>query len=230
MTRLQWLLLALAVAAAAVLVGSWDRAGEGNADAGSGAGGGEPDLYMQNAVISQYDVAGNLSYRLKATAIAHFAGRRVTELTAPALTLMRGDGPPWIASAAHGEVTYTQPDNAAVGSSLLGSSLLGSAAPTPTRVANGGVDATAVAGEAIHLSNGVVLSRSDAEHFVRLTTSQLTLMTATRAAATNTPVLIVTDTGRTIASGMAGELETGRLQLFSDPRQRVNTIVNSLQP
>ena len=106
MTRLQWLMLVLAVAAAAVLVGSWDRHADDGASTVGVSGGGEPDLYMENAVISQFDAVGNLRYKLQAAEISHFAERRVTHLRAPELTLLRDDGPPWIAHAAHGEVVY----------------------------------------------------------------------------------------------------------------------------
>ena len=103
MKRLQWLLLALAVAGAAVLVASWDRGADDTSASVSSSGGGEPDLYMQNAVISQFGAAGDLRYQLRAAEISYFADRRVTRLHAPALSLLRSDGPPWVAAATNGE-------------------------------------------------------------------------------------------------------------------------------
>ena len=226
MTRLQWVLLALSVAAAAVLVGSWDRSADKEAITREDANEGEPDLYMEKAVISQFDVVGNLRYQLKASKISHFADRRVTQLQAPALELLRNDGPPWVATAADGQVDYAAPAAAASAEEKNPAALHTDRDTTNSMTILGG-SATA-SYETVHLTNGVTLSRNDGVHYVRLTTNRLTVMPVTRDAQTDAPVLIVTDTGRTIASGMSGELETGRLQLFSDSRQRVTTIVNSL--
>ena len=225
MNRLQWLLLALAVAAAAILVASWDRGVDDGAGSHAGPTASEPDLFMENAVISQFDAIGNLRYRMRAQRISHFADRRVTRLLAPAMQLQRSAGPPWTARAAQGEIDYTDP-----GGSLFDATIAAPATtPNPagaTASATASETASESASETVRLTRDVVLSRNDGAHFVVLTTERLTLLPSLRTAYTDATVLIVTDTGRTIAHGMAGELETGRLQLYSAPRQRVTTIVN----
>jgi sulfate adenylyltransferase subunit 1 (EFTu-like GTPase family) len=62
---------------------------------------------------------------------------------------------------------------------------------------------------------------------VRLRTERLTIRPLAKTAQTDLAVIIDTDTGRTVAAGMRGELETGRIALTSGSRQRVTTVVQS---
>ena len=63
-----------------------------------------PDLYMQQAAVTQYAQDGKLRYRLDAKAIRHFEAQRVTQLEAPTLTLNRAPQSTWVASANTGTV------------------------------------------------------------------------------------------------------------------------------
>lgn len=210
MNRLQWLLLALAVAGAGVLVASWDWRADDDADTTSANHSDEPDVYMENAVVRQFDAAGNLRYQLKARQITHFSSPRHTSMTEPALVLMRADGPPWLASADAGEMKYVDKP----------------AAPQVPSVST--TASLPLSDEAVELTRHVVLSRNAGPQFIRVTTDHLTVKPADRTAQTDAAVLILTNTGRTIAVGMEGELESEHLRLFSDPRQRVTTLVHSL--
>lgn len=214
MNRLQWLLLALAVAGAGVLVASWDWRADDDAGTASASGSDEPDVYMENAKVRQFDAAGNLRYQLTAQQITHFSSPRHTLMTRPSLTLVRADGPPWLASADRGEMNYA--DNGAAAHVVKQGPL--------ARESN----AESMTDETVELAQHVVLSRAAGTQFIRVTTDQLTIKPTERTAHTDAAVLIVTNTGRTIAVGMEGELESEHLRLFSDPRQRVTTLVHSL--
>jgi len=63
-----------------------------------------PDLYMQQAAVTQYADAGDVRYELRAIEIRHFESERITELTSPTLTLNRAPQSAWIASARHGTI------------------------------------------------------------------------------------------------------------------------------
>ena len=63
---------------------------------------GEPDIYMESAVVSQYRADGSLEYRLEAERASHFQGEATTRLTQPRLTLLHHARPPWIVTSNEG--------------------------------------------------------------------------------------------------------------------------------
>ncbi len=221
-TRLQSLLLALTIGLTVALTWRFQLESPGDGPAARASTG--PDLYMEGAVIDQFDDAGALRYRLTASAIAHYpaadraadqaadgaadsaadqAGEAargsggVTRLRSPVLALLQPGAPAWEARARFGEVRSTA----------------GTAGKPRSDV--------------VVLSEQVELAQRRGKGNVRLRTERLTIQPLTRTAQTDLPVIIDTDTGRTVAASMRGELETGRIALTSGSRQRVTTVVQS---
>ena len=65
-----------------------------------------PDLYMEDAIITQYQGDGTLKYELVSTRIRHFEDRNLTRLDTPDLQMHQTDNPPWSARADEGEIKY----------------------------------------------------------------------------------------------------------------------------
>lgn len=65
---------------------------------------GEPDVYMQDALISQFRPDGSLQYRLAAREIQHYQGESRTQLSEPYLTLHDETGAPWQVRARTGAI------------------------------------------------------------------------------------------------------------------------------
>lgn len=63
---------------------------------------GEPDFFMEGAVVHQYRDDGTLEYRLQAAQIRHFEARAETHLSAPELAMHHPDQAPWLAKARTG--------------------------------------------------------------------------------------------------------------------------------
>ncbi len=64
----------------------------------------EPDLYMEEAKITQFKDDGSIQYRLSAKEIRHFEDEQFTRLLAPNLELHTESGPPWQVRSALGEI------------------------------------------------------------------------------------------------------------------------------
>jgi lipopolysaccharide export system protein LptC len=72
---------------------------------------GEPDFIMEGALISQFDVDGQLRYRLMAEEIRHFEADSLTRMLQPRLSLHDGAEPVWQVSARVG--TLHRPERGA---------------------------------------------------------------------------------------------------------------------
>lgn len=79
--------------------------------------------------------------------------------------------------------------------------------------------------EVVFLRDSVVLEQRDSPRQLRLTTQSLYVYPERRFAETSQAVMIDTSAGRTMAVGLAGDLDAGTLNLSSDAAQRVHTIV-----
>lgn len=66
----------------------------------------EPDLYMEDAVITQYQDDGTLRYELASSRVRHYQDRDLTRLDTPDLQMHQTDHPPWSARADEGEIRY----------------------------------------------------------------------------------------------------------------------------
>lgn len=69
---------------------------------------GEPDLYMRDALITEFDADGSMKYQLASQQIRHFEIDQLTRLTNPKLSLYNPTQPPWQISSEHGYIRETQ--------------------------------------------------------------------------------------------------------------------------
>jgi lipopolysaccharide export system protein LptC len=154
-----------------------------------------PDLYMENAQITQYGRDGGVQYRLDSNTIRHFDLENLTRLESPVFELYRTGRLPWLVRSTHGYIRYrTQ-------------------TPPPQE-------------EVVYLRENVQLEqRAGDGEYVKLTTDALYVYPDRRYAETDRPVMIDTNSGRTTAVGLKGDLSRGLLMLFSAADAKVHTIV-----
>ncbi|MCB1684793.1 MAG: LPS export ABC transporter periplasmic protein LptC [Pseudomonadales bacterium] len=156
---------------------------------------GEPDLHIEDAVISQYAAGGSMKYRLSARQIRHFDSQRATRLTEPDLILYREPHPPWRITAERGFIRPRQGSTDASEEQVF----LRDNVRMQQQTGNGG--------------------------FLSLGTTSLTVYPDSRYATTDQDVMIDSDLGRTQAGGLNGDLQQGNLELTSDATHRVHTIL-----
>ena len=155
----------------------------------------EPDLYIEEAIITQFRKDGALKYRLESQEIRHFELDRVTYLQAPELTLYSVENPPWHLASEHGDIHQSL--------TLAG-------------------DAEEVV--ALRESVTVRQQFADGR-YTSLYASSLDLYPDRQYAETDQSVMIDTEVGRTLAVGLEAYLERGLLKFSSTAEQRVHTIV-----
>jgi lipopolysaccharide export system protein LptC len=97
-----WLIAAVASLVIFIWLAVFDSPQPDNVPSGHDAT--MPDLYMQQAAITQYGDDGKVRYELLAIEIRHFEADKVTQLKAPTLTLNRAPQPAWVATARQGTV------------------------------------------------------------------------------------------------------------------------------
>lgn len=154
-----------------------------------------PDLYMEGAAITQYGRDGGVAYRLDSATIRHFDVENLTRLEAPVFELFRAGGLPWHVRSTHGYIRYR------------------TQTPPPQE-------------EVVYLRENVLLEQGTGDgDFVKLTTDALYVYPDRRYAETDRPVMIDTNSGRTTAVGLQGDLGRGLLKLFSAADTKVHTIV-----
>jgi lipopolysaccharide export system protein LptC len=155
----------------------------------------EPDLYMENAIITQYQPTGEMKYQLASYQIRHFERDNLTRLAAPTLTLHNTTQPPWQVESDHGYIRRrANPDGA------------------PEEVVYLRKD--------VALEQRYADGRR-----LRLESPSLYIFPDREYAETAQNVMIDTDVGRTTAVGLRGDLQRGLLKLSSSAQQRVHTIV-----
>jgi lipopolysaccharide export system protein LptC len=162
-------------------------------------GSGEPDLYMHDAVISQFQDDGSLRYDLKSKQIRHFQSHELTQLEAPDLHMRQTENPPWTARADYGEIRLEP-----------------AADQSPPE---------AQRHEVVHLRHHVHLEQTRGERFISLTSDELYVYPERQYAETDQAVMIDSNAGRTKAVGLSADLNRSVLNLQSDENQRVHTIV-----
>lgn len=157
---------------------------------------GEPDIYMESPVVSQFREDGTLEYRLIAQHASHYQRDSLTLLTEPHLTLLPRQGPQWTVSARQGILHRPPP---------------------------GGAD---VPEETVVLEEDVLLERSapDGEP-LRLATPSLRLFPRRQYAETDRDVMIASSFGRTTATGLEGDLQSGVIRLYSMDDSPVRTVL-----
>ena len=155
----------------------------------------EPDLYMEDATITQYQEDGSLKYQLVAAEIRHFEAAQITRLITPSLKMHSPGKPPWNVSASYGYIRQRA-------------------------LPSGSHEEVVFLRE-----NVLLEQKYDDGQQVKLVSPSMYLYPDRQYAETDQDVMIDTDVGRTQAIGMKGDLQRGLLNLFSRSDQRVHTIV-----
>ena len=156
---------------------------------------GEPDIYMESAVISQFQDDGTLQYRLAAQQVRTFDDDRRAYLVGPDFSLYSPTAPPWRVSAREGD--------------LYGF----------------GEDADARVGVLVLSGDVVLHQTDPGRGFTTVRTTELTVRPEPRYAETERDVMIETEAGRTFAQGLKADLERRILNLQADADGPVHTIV-----
>ena len=156
---------------------------------------GEPDLYMEDAVISQFQDDGALQYRLTAQQVRTFDAERHAELINPHLSLHSPAAPPWEISARRGHLKGW-------------------------RDGLDGQDAVLVLNGEV-----VLRQTDPQRGFTRMRTTELRVRPEPRYAETERDVMIETEAGRTVAQGLKADLERRILNLQAGADGPVHTIV-----
>ncbi|MXY05912.1 MAG: LPS export ABC transporter periplasmic protein LptC [Gammaproteobacteria bacterium] len=156
---------------------------------------GEPDLYMESAVINQFQDDGTLQYRLAAQQVRTFDADRHTLLIGPDFSLYSPTAPPWRVSARRGELHGLR-DGAEEREGVL-----------------------VLSGEV------VLHQTDPERGFTTVRTAELRVHPEPRYAETQRDVMIETEAGRTFAQGLKADLERRILNLQADADGPVHTIV-----
>lgn len=173
------------------------RPGEGRVAELPPALAGEPDLTLEDSVITEYRPDGRPRYRLAARRLSQFdeprRGSRVAQLTAPRLLLYGRDAPPWHVRGDEGELYRTD--------------------------AGGGE-------ERLELRGNVVLAQRRGADRSEVRTAALTVYPAERRARSKQPVAIAVGVGRAAAAGFEADLGSGAMTLHSSAGQRVSIVLD----
>ena len=156
---------------------------------------GEPDIYMESAVINQFQDDGTLQYRLAAQQVRTFDADRHTLLVGPDFSLYSPTAPPWRVSARRGELKGLRDGAEAREGVLL------------------------LSGEV------VLHQTDPERGFTTVRTAELWVHPEPRYAETERDVMIETEAGRTFAQGLKADLERRILNLQAGADGPVHTIV-----
>jgi len=156
---------------------------------------GEPDLYMEDAVITRFRPDGTLEYSLASAQIRYFESQHLTRVLNPSLTLHNDGQPPWNVMSDQGYLHRRA---------------------TP----EGGTEEVVYLRSNVRLAQ-----RFDDGRHVELKSAALYVYPDRQYAETDRDVMIDTDVGRTTAAGLHGDLKQGLYHLVSNAEQRVHTIV-----
>ncbi len=149
---------------------------------------GQPDLYLLDADIAQFDALGNLHYELRSRHIRHFENDGMTRLQEPTLTLHTDPRAPWQATARRGFIRR---------------------GPAPGE--------TGAMEEVVFLRESVELEqRLPSGSFMRLRTPSLYVYPDREFAQTSDSVMIDTEVGRTVGRGMRFDMSKAILNVFSN--------------
>ncbi len=196
MNRLRWLTLLLVIAGLLWLVSQPETTQQHNESLPPELLG-QPDLYLLDADIAQFDLLGNLHYELQSKHIRHFETDGITRLEAPTLIMHSDPVAPWRSTAERGFIRQT---------------------PDP----QGSMEEVVFLRESVELEQ-----RHDNGSFTRLRTPSLYVYPDREFAQTSDDVMIDTEVGRTVGQGMRFNLASAALEVFSgdDADTRVKTII-----
>ncbi len=182
---------------------------------------GEPDVFMEQATITQFTPNGKPKYKLYSQQLRHFEREQITRLAQPEMILYATEEDsgqkaenPWMIQSRHGYIRQRP------GASAL------SPGPEAQLVSVASGDPVSGDREIVFLREAVKLSREDRNGTaMALKTQTLYIYPHRQFAETDQPVMIDSRVGRTKAAGFTGNLKTGIFKLASNNEQRVHTIV-----
>ncbi len=148
----------------------------------------EPDLYVSNTEIRQFDAEGRLAYELRAGEARVYEATGLALLEEPRLTIHRPPDPPWQVRARHGKLELLNRGTDAQRDRVQ----LSEAVELYQREADGG--------------------------FLRLRTDYLDIHPGQQYALSDQTVIIDSDAGRTTATGLLAHLEAGRFLVGASAR------------
>lgn len=156
----------------------------------------EPELTLEEGVITQYRPDGSARYRLAARRLSQFEaarhGDRVAEIVGPRLVLYGPDAPPW----------HVRGDRGAL-----------------YRANDGGGE------DRLELHGNVMLTQQRGTERSEVRTAALTVYPAERRVESARPVAIVASIGRARAVGFEADLDSGAMTLRSAAGQRVSIVL-----
>lgn len=68
----------------------------------------DPDLYMSNASLTQFDEQGAIRHRIQASKFTHYPASDITTLMSPKITLYKDSAPPWTIKSNAGRILPEQ--------------------------------------------------------------------------------------------------------------------------
>ena len=155
----------------------------------------QPDLYLEDATITQFRPDGTLHYRMHVAEATYFDEGGRAEVAAPVTEFFAGPSSPWRIESARGEVRNVATPSGAVEerADLAGDVVL-------SRTAQG--TSVELRTQALTVYPSRELVRGDQPVMIRRDSG-----------------------GRTTAAGFEADLASGRIRLFSDADERVSIVV-----
>ena len=158
----------------------------------------EPDLYMVNAIIDQYDERGQPKHKIKALKLTHYPATDITTLEMPRVKIYLEDtASPWDIESNFGRLTPKSNNQS-----------------LPNREE-----------EVVELWERVFAQQTRLSgDFVNIRTEQMTVYPDRDYLESRDKVYLDDQSGRTTAGAMNAYLEQTRYEFFTNNIQRVNTI------
>jgi len=155
----------------------------------------EPDLYMVNAVITQFDQTGLIAHKISAERFTHFPLADITTLSVPKIVLFdESNTVPWNIESQLGRILPATSNDKQELLELWD-----------------GVSALRIS--------------PDSPDYIHIQTASLRVIPEKDYAETDQKVYIDSNTQRTSASAMKAFLKEGRFLFYGEPQERVHTIL-----
>ena len=175
----------------------------------------DPDVYMLNASVHQYDGEGQLQHHIEASRFTHFPLTNVTTLLAPSMLLATTPDLPWEVTASEGRML--SPSQYREKIFELWDDVLAVKGEGRRQ------EHEAKEGEAAGEGNGNPFTNTKT---VSIKTQSLLIYPDRSYAETSEAVTIENQYGTTRAASMQAFLDQGRHVFLSDERERVATVLN----
>ena len=162
-----------------------------------------PSLYLENAVMNEFDSLGRNEYTISSVEIRQNAATGQSTLIRPFLTFHAPGNAPWYM---HSEL-----------------GVFGLQKMNQTTATKGVISSK----QSIHLSGRVRLSRSAGDPaFIRFQSNSMTIFPGLKRVQSNDPVIIETSSSNVRAASFECDLEQSHMQLRSSIDQRVHVVIH----